>query len=184
LWVLNGLIIAKLLLNVAPSAGSASGCVIQTWNDYQIADRDSGTWKFTNPLAHTTWSFEQNQRFGGRFKPLVKLCSSGGGASIQVASGKSQRHMISLTVGRPLLPHGGALGKSVRCDDRCVKCGVPLDAACFPLAKPPHTYRVRGARPCVSRENSSWVLAFVNARPPPAARCATGWNSAVRAASS
>lgn len=47
--------------------------VIETWDGYQIADRDSGTWKFTNPPIHTSWSSEQNQRFGGRFKPLVKL---------------------------------------------------------------------------------------------------------------
>lgn len=47
--------------------------VIQTWNGYQIADRDSGTWKSTNPPVHTSWSSGQNQRFGGRFKPLVKL---------------------------------------------------------------------------------------------------------------
>lgn len=47
--------------------------VIQTGNGYQIADRDSGTWKFTNPPVHTRWSSEQNQRFDGRFKPLVKL---------------------------------------------------------------------------------------------------------------
>jgi len=47
--------------------------VIETWNGYQIADRDSGTWKFTNPPVHTSWSSEQNHRFGGRFKPLVKL---------------------------------------------------------------------------------------------------------------
>lgn len=47
--------------------------VIETWNGYQIADRDSGTWKFTNPPVHTSWSSEQNQRFAGRFKPMVKL---------------------------------------------------------------------------------------------------------------
>ena len=47
--------------------------VIQTWDGYQIADRDSGTWKFTNPPVHTSWSSEQNDRFGKRFKPLVKL---------------------------------------------------------------------------------------------------------------
>ena len=47
--------------------------VIETRNGYQIADRDSGTWKFTNPPVHTSWSSEQNQRFSGRFKPLVKL---------------------------------------------------------------------------------------------------------------
>jgi hypothetical protein len=47
--------------------------VIKTWNGFQIADRESGTWKFTNPLVHTSWSSGQNQRFGERFKPLVKL---------------------------------------------------------------------------------------------------------------
>jgi len=38
--------------------------VIETWNGYQIADRDSGTWKFTNPPVHTSWSSDQNERFG------------------------------------------------------------------------------------------------------------------------
>jgi hypothetical protein len=47
--------------------------VIETWNGYQIADRDSGTWKFTNPPVHTSWSSQENDRFGKRFKPLVKL---------------------------------------------------------------------------------------------------------------
>ncbi len=47
--------------------------VVETWDGYKIADRDSGTWKFTNPPVHTSWSSEQNQRFGNRFKPLVKL---------------------------------------------------------------------------------------------------------------
>ncbi|MBX5141231.1 nucleotidyltransferase [Rhizobium lentis] len=47
--------------------------VVQTWNGYMIPDRDNGTWKFTNPPVHTSWSAEQNERFGGRFKPLVKL---------------------------------------------------------------------------------------------------------------
>lgn len=47
--------------------------VIETWNGYQIADRDSGTWKFTNPPVHTSWSSEQNDNFGKRFKSLVKL---------------------------------------------------------------------------------------------------------------
>jgi hypothetical protein len=40
---------------------------------YKLPDRDLGSWKYTNPPAHTTWSSEQNQRFDGRFKPLVKL---------------------------------------------------------------------------------------------------------------
>ncbi|MPL79685.1 hypothetical protein SDC9_25569 [bioreactor metagenome] len=47
--------------------------VVPAWNGYMIPDRDTGTWKFTNPPVHTSWSAEQNQRFGGRFKPLVKL---------------------------------------------------------------------------------------------------------------
>ncbi len=47
--------------------------VVSTWNGYMIPDRDTGTWKFTNPPVHTSWSAEQNQKFDGRFKPLVKL---------------------------------------------------------------------------------------------------------------
>jgi hypothetical protein len=47
--------------------------VAKTLNGYMIADRETGTWKFINPPFHTTWSSGQNQRFGGRFKPLVKL---------------------------------------------------------------------------------------------------------------
>lgn len=47
--------------------------VASTWNGYMIPDRDTGTWKFTNPPVHTSWSSAQNTRFGGRFKPLVKL---------------------------------------------------------------------------------------------------------------
>lgn len=47
--------------------------VVSTWNGYIIPDRDTGDWKFTNPPVHTSWSAEQNQRFGGRFKPFVKL---------------------------------------------------------------------------------------------------------------
>jgi hypothetical protein len=47
--------------------------VIETWNGYQIADRDAGTWKFTNPPEHTRWSSERNAAFDGRFKKLVKL---------------------------------------------------------------------------------------------------------------
>ena len=47
--------------------------VIETWNGYLIADRDTGTWKFTNPPEHTRWSSERNAAFGGRFKKLVKL---------------------------------------------------------------------------------------------------------------
>jgi hypothetical protein len=40
---------------------------------YKIADRESGTWKYTNPPVHSQWSVEKNEEFGGRFKPLVKL---------------------------------------------------------------------------------------------------------------
>ncbi|WP_372012439.1 nucleotidyltransferase [Tistrella mobilis] len=47
--------------------------VVSTSNGYMIPDRDTGTWKFTNPPVHTSWSAEQNQKFDGRFKPLVKL---------------------------------------------------------------------------------------------------------------
>ena len=47
--------------------------VVAIGNGYMIADRDSGTWKLTNPPVHTSWSSAQNQRLGGRFKPLVKL---------------------------------------------------------------------------------------------------------------
>jgi hypothetical protein len=47
--------------------------VLSTWSGYMIPDRDTGTWKFTNPPVHTDWSANQNQRFSGRFKPLVKL---------------------------------------------------------------------------------------------------------------
>ena len=47
--------------------------VVSTWNGYMIPDRETGTWKFTNPPVHTSWSTDQNERFEGRFKPLVKL---------------------------------------------------------------------------------------------------------------
>jgi len=47
--------------------------VVEVSNGYLIPDRDNGTWKFTNPPVHTSWSSEQNQWFYGRFKPLVKL---------------------------------------------------------------------------------------------------------------
>jgi hypothetical protein len=47
--------------------------VFETWNGYMIADRDTGTWKFTNPPEHTRWSSERNTLFDGRFKKLVKL---------------------------------------------------------------------------------------------------------------
>jgi predicted nucleotidyltransferase len=47
--------------------------VIETWNGYQIPDRETGRWLDTNPPYHTRWSAEQNTLFGGRFKKLVKL---------------------------------------------------------------------------------------------------------------
>jgi hypothetical protein len=40
--------------------------VIETWNGYLIADRETGEWKATNPP----------ELFGGRFKRLVKLLKS------------------------------------------------------------------------------------------------------------
>lgn len=40
---------------------------------YWIADRESGMWQFTNPPVHKIWSANENTRFNGRFKPLVKL---------------------------------------------------------------------------------------------------------------
>lgn len=47
--------------------------VVASGTSYMLPDRDLGDWKVTNPPAHTTWSADQNARFGGRFKPLVKL---------------------------------------------------------------------------------------------------------------
>lgn len=47
--------------------------VVASGTAYMLPDRDLGYWKTTNPPAHTTWSADQNARFGGRFKPLVKL---------------------------------------------------------------------------------------------------------------
>ena len=40
---------------------------------YEISDREMGLWLFTNPPFHTDWSSQQNVRFGGDFKPLVKM---------------------------------------------------------------------------------------------------------------
>ncbi len=40
---------------------------------YKLPDRGLGEWIFTNPPAHNDWSRDQNEAFGGRFKPLVKL---------------------------------------------------------------------------------------------------------------
>ncbi len=47
--------------------------VVRTSTGFELPDRDLGYWKSTNPPAHTIWSTEQNTRFSGRFKPLVKL---------------------------------------------------------------------------------------------------------------
>lgn len=59
---------------------------VQTWNaemdvvpvikwgtGYQIADRDTGSWRYTNPPLHSTWATAQNKEFGGRFVKLVKM---------------------------------------------------------------------------------------------------------------
>lgn len=44
------------------------------WNvGYQIADRDTGGWRYTNPPLHSSWATEQNKLFGGRFVRLVKM---------------------------------------------------------------------------------------------------------------
>ena len=40
---------------------------------YMIADRETGSWTFTDPPEHSAWSTRQNALFGGRFKPLVKM---------------------------------------------------------------------------------------------------------------
>ena len=47
--------------------------VLQLPYGYMIADQETGSWLFTNPPAHTDWSVQQNQWFGDRFKPLVKM---------------------------------------------------------------------------------------------------------------
>jgi hypothetical protein len=47
--------------------------VIKYGTGYKIADRETGTWKYTNPPYHSSWSTTQNTAFGGRFKKLVKL---------------------------------------------------------------------------------------------------------------
>lgn len=47
--------------------------VIQAPGGFYIADRESGTWQFTNPPHHTSWSSAQNSAFNGQFKKLVKL---------------------------------------------------------------------------------------------------------------
>jgi len=47
--------------------------VVVRGDAFELPDRDLGYWKRTNPPAHIVWSRDQNDRFGGRFKPLVKL---------------------------------------------------------------------------------------------------------------
>lgn len=47
--------------------------VFEDGDGYRIVDRESGEWQFTNPPEHNRWSADQNKRFDGRFKPLVKL---------------------------------------------------------------------------------------------------------------
>lgn len=47
--------------------------VVPTGSLYQLPDRDLGGWKYTNPPGHNAWSSQQNDAFGGRFKPLVKM---------------------------------------------------------------------------------------------------------------
>lgn len=47
--------------------------VVESGLDYQLPDRDLGHWKRTNPPGHNDWSRDQNELFGCRFKPLVKL---------------------------------------------------------------------------------------------------------------
>lgn len=46
---------------------------VESGSAYQLPDRDLGYWKSTDPPTHNSWSSDQNQDFGGRFKPLVKL---------------------------------------------------------------------------------------------------------------
>jgi len=47
--------------------------VIEVYGGYKIADRDTGSWTFTNPPKHTSWSSNQNTAFGSKFKHYVKL---------------------------------------------------------------------------------------------------------------
>lgn len=47
--------------------------VVASGTAFQLPDRDLGYWKATNPPAHNDWSRDQNARFGGCLKPLVKL---------------------------------------------------------------------------------------------------------------
>jgi len=50
--------------------------VIKAFDAFVIADRESDSWKPTNPPKHDEWSTAQNVDLGGRFKPLVKLLKS------------------------------------------------------------------------------------------------------------
>lgn len=47
--------------------------VIASGTIYQLPDRDVDGWKYTNPPGHNDWSRKQNEAFGCRFKPLVKM---------------------------------------------------------------------------------------------------------------
>jgi hypothetical protein len=40
---------------------------------YQIPDRDTGAWRYTNPPLHSSWATNQNKLFDGRFVKLVKM---------------------------------------------------------------------------------------------------------------
>ncbi|MDC7682168.1 hypothetical protein PQU92_02705 [Asticcacaulis sp. BYS171W] len=42
-------------------------------NKFRLPDRDAEEWIYTNPPRHKEWSTSQNQKFGKRFKPLVKM---------------------------------------------------------------------------------------------------------------
>lgn len=56
---------SKVEIDVVPVVAQPFGFV--------LPDRDLEGWKTTNPPAHNDWSSQQNERFGGRFKRLVKL---------------------------------------------------------------------------------------------------------------
>lgn len=58
---------------VTPNAEIDVVPVIPVGTIYQLPDRDLGDWKYTNPPGHNNWSRDQNEYFGSRFKPLVKL---------------------------------------------------------------------------------------------------------------
>ena len=48
-------------------------CVVPFNGKHKLPDRDKNAWILTNPPAHNSWSSDQNDKFEGRFKPLVKL---------------------------------------------------------------------------------------------------------------